>query len=702
MNTYRIICATAASVMALASAPAAAQAMDERIQPETAATVDADKSTPGNAKAPADVMPDIIVTAERRAINVQKAPLAITAIGADELARRNVTDPADLGGVVPGVRVTAGTINLTFSIRGVGSSQSGPIGQGGVATYVDGIYMARPPQRGLLIDTNRIEVLFGPQGTLYGRGATGGAVNIISNKPTQQLGFTGSVQFGNYDAIAAQGSLNIPITSWLAARASYQNLQHDGYFTTGFSDQHEESMRFQLLATPTSNLKILLQFLRDVSSDRGPGQIRLPYAGTPFDKNTNGQDSLITQNRRHFSAEVNWDVGPATITYLGVYTKAPILQDHWYNNGQQSTVDTKDTWNQQELRVTSNGNGPLKLTGGFFYFYTDTNYSNFSITTAGLQVAESFLHSYAGYGQATYSVTARLRLTGGLRYSKDKNELTSVLTTATGLRAGPYNTTTQFQKLNWKAGIDFDVAPQSLIYANVGDGYRPGGINQSPPPGNGYDPETVMHYELGTKNRLFGGHVLLNVNAYYDDYKGYFLGQVVPLAAPFGSIRAFNVTNAGRATIKGVSADMRFALTSNDIFSASVNYLDAKFKNFVAAGVNYSGDVLPNSPKFTADFGYEHRFVLAESGEIFARVDNYYSSSYNILYQHLPNLTQKAFLRSDASLTYNAPDAAFSVGAFVRNIQDRYIANYAGLQTTTVFQAFDAPRTYGVRFGVKF
>jgi iron complex outermembrane recepter protein len=649
---------------------------------------------------------EIVVTAERRESTAQRTALSIAAFGAQELEDRGVTSPQDLVSVVPGIKVTNGTINLNFSMRGVGTSQSGPLGLGGVAAYVDGIYMNRPLTSGMIFDLNRIEVLAGPQGTLYGRGATAGAINFVHNRPTDELGGRAQVTIGNYEALRTELTVNVPINDWLSARASYQRSQRDGYYSNGYQNQDNYSSNIQLLATPTERLSILFSYLEDQSDETGSGQVRAgAFTGDPYKNNTNAL-GRIDQHREHYMVQADYDAGPVTLTYLGALSSAPIRQTRWVNNGNITSIEVNDTWNQHELRATSNGDGRFQWTTGLFYLLIDQDYHSLNNVTLGEQFTPFIQNeSIALYGQGTYSFTDAWRLTAGLRFSRDDTELRGSLfqPTPAPVTVGPFSSATSSEATNWKLGLEWDVADQSLLYLNVGDGYRPGGINQVPPP-NVYEPETVMHYELGSKNRFGGGRLQLNGAVFYDAYENYFQGAVAPVPG-FPTVRSFQVTNAGEATIKGATIDLIAAISDSDTLGISVNLLDARFDRFIVGAINYAGDALPNSPEVTFNIGYEHEWRLPGGAQITGRLDHYYSSPFALVFNRLPNVEQDAFGRTDVRLEYESAEGGFNIALFGKNLEDERVLNYVGVgvpPVNPIFQSFDPPQTYGLSIGVRY
>ncbi len=351
-NRFALIASSA--LVALASAAAHAQTAPAAAPP---------------AAAPDNGLQDIVVTAQRRTENIQKAPIAIDSVSSALLAQRNVTDATKLTQIVPSAQIgqAAGPFPVFF-LRGGGSFGTNSLTDSAVTLSLDGVPLARQyNSNGQFFDLERVEVLEGPQGTLYGRNATGGAINLIPQKPKNEFSFEGGLSYGNYTAVQANAAVNLPLAGTLSARASAQSTIHSGYNSDGMSDEDTQAARLQLLYEPSSQLSILLAGdyvhqggngagfvdVSDFSPDQRVGltdpRVQAIYASkglTPFPVN-----SLYLNNRYSgLKAEINWKAELGTLTILPAYRHAHLDFNSAYGGGEadnefddQESVDGEAT-----------------------------------------------------------------------------------------------------------------------------------------------------------------------------------------------------------------------------------------------------------------------------------------------------------------------------------------------------------------------
>lgn len=397
---------------------------------------------------------DIIVTAQRRSENLQKAAVAVTAVTGDALVAAGVSKPAELTALVPALQVqpASGPYNL-FYLRGVGNFNGNALSDGAVAFNFDGVYVGRPSATtGFFYDLDRVEVLKGPQGTLYGRNATGGAINVLSRKP-QLGGFGGnaSVEYGNYNAVTAEGAVNVPLGDKVALRAAGTYVSHDGYMKDGTDDQKDGGGRLSLLAEPDDTLKILL--VADFFRQRGAGQ-----GGTPVELGVDGRDGFLSPQGQAFMAKQPNTVLGTTFTPL---TTRPYLDDNYW--GLSGTIDwrtsigtltivpayregsvkflsetpgfylrqrEKDSQSSIEARLASSESHPLRYLLGAFYYHEINDVPEFYVnqqSNVNLDQYRQRDESEAVFGRLTYAVTPALRFTAGARYTHEIKGLDGTL-----------------------------------------------------------------------------------------------------------------------------------------------------------------------------------------------------------------------------------------------------------------------------------
>ncbi len=706
--------------------------------------------------APAEdgALDDIVVTAERVESSTQKSALTITAVQGDALDRAGVTKVTDLVKLVPGLEIaSAGTLTQVY-IRGVGANAASSYAEGAVAVNLDQAYIARPTAiGGSFFDLERVEVVKGPQGTLYGRNATGGAMNIVTKKPKLgEVSAEGLLEVGNYDSFKLNAALNVPLSETVAARVAGQYVKHDGYLSDGYNDDDSLSLRGHLLFEPSDDFSLLLS--SDYYQQKGMGQswVIASQKGDwigPSDPRSQALfragavarygaalgnqiplpqgNGFVDNDTIDIRATLTWNLGFADLTIVPDYRRSKV-DTIFYPNGVLGAI--KDVAKQRSLETRlSNKSDLLTWVVGAYYFHEtqDTFYSY----TQGLFNQEVYgdldSKNYALFGQASYSVTPEFRVTGGARYTKeDKGQTGTVFCSSLfcplpNVRV-PFDGDLSFDNISWKVGAEFDLAPRSMAYANISRGYKGGGFSPIVAP-NTFGTEKLTAYTVGIKNRFFGNKLQVNLEGFWWDYIGQqvgFLssGQVAPGVT--GSV--FVTENIGKSTIKGLDLDVAYQVTSGVRLGARIGYLDAKANDFVytpasvpfsacaisgaapRVNVNCSGRDLPRSPKWSGTLTYDQTVDLPNDGAILLSASSRFSTSYSGSIFYLPEHQQDGYTRTDASVTYQAPGKTWSLGAFVNNIEDKAVLTMAGTFSLmrVDYVNLQPPRTYGVRATVNF
>lgn len=756
-----------ASVLAFATAAAA--------QDTSSTSASIQSSMTSSDKQPEVGIGDIVVTASRREETVQRAALSIQALSSDALVRANVNKPEDLSSVATGVQIgTAGAMAQVY-IRGVGSYSTQTFAESPVAFNIDGVYISRTwATRGIFYDLERVEVLKGPQGTLYGRNASGGAINIITAKPKLggMSGFA-ELQVGNYNLMQATGALNIPLGDTFAVRASSQVTYRDGYLSDGYDDDDTEAARLQLLWEPTPDVSLLVSGNYQRSGGKGAGAVTSPRVnGEKFRGASDPSVVAIIQAQpappgfpipfgafltypkddgnldltvKSINAELNWDVGFATLTVLPAYREAELklltylpgfpVQNREHN--EQTTVEAR----------LGNSNEKLKWVLGAYYFNERaTNLPggpNLAVFQGLNNQIQQFLdlrtRSYAAFGQATYSLTKSFRVTGGLRYTyedKSNHEMTDNIAFPTlgppFTQNIPY-TNDQSEKYNsvtWKAGVEYDIAPRSMGYASVSTGFKSGGFYSAPQP-NTFDPEKLTAFEVGVKNRFLDNRLQVNIEGFYWKYKDHQESFVGPTSIP--SLFTFVTVNAGRAKSYGVELDTLFQVTPQDELTFKIQFNESNYDSFVfqspasAIGpavtgcaaspidmngfqtVDCSGKQLLRAPRWTGNAGYSHDLDLGEHGSVRASFDVQFSSASYLAIDFLEQERQKSYAIGNFDLTYTTGDGRLSITGFIHNIWNEEVKNQAyrynfvspanplAHPDGVILATVRPPRTYGAR-----
>lgn len=710
---------------------------------------------------------EVVVTAQRRIETVQKSSLAISVLGGEALRESGVSQARDLVALVPGLQIAAGANTLQTYIRGVGDFSSSALGQSAVAYNIDGVYIGDTPSvSALFYDLARVEVLKGPQGTLYGRNSSGGALNLITNRPQlETLSGEGSVEFGNYNAIRTTGAANLPLGQSMALRTAVNYVDRDGYLSDGSDDDEQHGGRVQVLVAPGDRFSLLLGGDYEARSGTGPGVVLAPrqsgngkFTGAvdpennaalfaasflpPFLLYTPGaglppapgvttgllKDTFVDNIQRNANAEVNYDFGLATLTFIPAYRTARNEYGS-YISGAPFLSEERTDQQSYELRLVRDADR-LKAVAGIYYIDLEqrTRAQVFVSPIPGLitdQDARLGTESYAAFGQASFGITDAFRLIGGVRWTHEDRSIEARRTQDITIN---FTNATAFESLTFRTGVEYDLTPENMLYATISKGFKSGGFNvfqPTPEFSNVYEPEILYSYTVGSRNRFFGNRMQFNIEGFYWDFKDSHQSHLA--FDPIGALQ-FLTFNAASATIYGVDADLVVKPTPAGTFTATLAYLRAKFDDFVyeipaatyspaATGcaalpgttdfiaIDCSGRPLPRAPRWSGTAGYQHEFNFAGGRSLVLGGDINFGSRRFVAVDYIPNEYVSSYFRMNAHVTFNTLDDRFSIGGFIKNIDDREVhigGIQAALSPGLVYSTVDAPRTYGVRMTARF
>ncbi|MFT3964542.1 MAG: TonB-dependent receptor [Sphingobium sp.] len=584
------------SLLALTTGTAMARTNSKK-QPVQLAAADtaAGSSTAGSST---DGLTDIVVTAERQEVSLQQAPLSISAIPAETLKASNITDITGLNGSVPGLVIAkSGGGERILAIRGIGSeTPENTNTQPGVSYHIDGAYIFNSiAASAAFIDVQQVEVLRGPQGTLFGQGSTGGTINVVSIDPATD-GLKGNVNFGagNYHYVEASGALNVPISDTLAIRGAIQHVKHDGYSVAtnvpgykyyGEDDANDTSWRVGAKWTPLDNFSITLNTIQTRSDTHGPAQKNIldpnpdPRALT---QDYPGRSFVRTQI---YSGVVKWDTSFATIKSITSYQKLHSEQA-WDADGLTTDLFYAETYSPvsftgnrydhvalwqsdtkswtQELNL-SHSTGPFQwVVGGVYLHSKNTQYineyrgSDTNILRPALPESTLFdgegvqyltyaelsgitRELWAVFGQASYQFTDKLKFTGGIRYNHDHStgDYDSLSGGASSHLSGAYLqpaavAPTSEDAWTGKGALEFQITPANMIYASYTRGFKPGGINSSASAGNS------AYTALGWTNAIKPTYQQETVDSYEIGTKNRFFNNMLQIN---GSAFLYNYKN---------------------------------------------------------------------------------------------------------------------------------------------------------------
>jgi iron complex outermembrane recepter protein len=567
------------------------------------------------------MLEEIVVTAQRREETVQKSSLAIEVLSAEDM--KGITQPTDLNNVAPGVQIgLAGNITQTF-IRGVGSFTANGRTESAVAYALDGVYLATGTALiPTMYDISRVEVLKGPQGTLYGRNATGGAINFITNRPTlaEFSGYVGG-DVGNFDLRRLNGAVNLPAGDSVAIRAAFQVTERDGYFTDGTGDDDTMSARIRTLWEPNDDFSVLLNVEGAKIDTIGAGAGVVPVLGD--DPWRGPQDPLVAPllatsrtTPPHFdndqwsvSAEMNANVGIGTLTVIPAYRHEKydsLILSPGFSFAEKQTAKQKTF----EARL-GNQTDAVKWVAGAYYYDMDQSFQfdifNDRFPPAGqdsfVDFPQQSTTSWAVFSEATISIIDPLRLIAGVRYTEDESEGSATSNTRSSLinpaitpvfdpRFPPVG---QFPSdffidvkidsdaVSWKGGLEFDVTDDSMAFLTASRGFKGAGFFQDPtgqidPDNVTFDPEQLTAFELGIRNRFFNNSLQVNLETFYWEYEDQ---QVAYVGFNTLGFPGFLTVNAGGATIYGADIDIVWRMTAADTLHIGAEYLHARYDDFV-------------------------------------------------------------------------------------------------------------------------
>ncbi|OCC23287.1 TonB-dependent receptor [Croceicoccus estronivorus] len=678
---------------------------------------------------------EIVVTAQRREESQLATPISVVALSQAQLANKSVFDITDLPRAVPNLQVgphpnSANTARVF--IRGIGNSDDQFTQDPSVAIYVDGVYVART--QGMvneLAEIERIEVLRGPQGTLYGRNATGGAINYITRAP--ELGAFHARQdllVGNYDQFRSRTTVNVPLGETLAVQGGILYSRKDGFIRnpgTGsdrFGDQRHDAYRGAVRWQPTADIDIVYTYDRSHTRDTPPYLAVVPlYPAKPDRPGTAAVGVTgLTPNRttsQGHSLTASWDILPTVqLKSITAYRKLSSAFRQFYFPGTlapsplltQAANQRQHQFSEELQIIGSTADGSLEFVLGGYYFDEDGRSAEetSSIFAATENRAVTIGNTaYAAYGQATYrpGFASGVYVTGGLRWSKDERRasLTRALA-ATGGGTPPPPTfaagDVSFSNVSPTVILGYSPNDDLNVYAKYAKGYKSGGFNIRASTttrfADGFGPEAVDSYEIGLKTALFDRRVRFNLAAFRYDYKDIQINVITDPANP----TITDTFNAGGARIKGIEADVTARPIRSMLLGLNYAYLDAKYTRILDGVGN---DVtnryqFQNAPKHSFSANLTQSFPETPIGrpEIYV---NYSWQSKRFANTGDAALVFKSLDLLDARISLTdipLGGGRWTLAAFGKNLldEDYYVHHFRAVLPGAIF---GEPRTYGLQ-----
>lgn len=709
---------------------------------------------------------EIIVTAQKRIENVQDVPLTVTPLTGSTLERLHMQDLRDVTGMVPNVQinVSAGDAPATaISIRGIGiSNNPSPFVGTEVGTVVDGVVQGTN-QFGLTtqFDIDRIEILAGPQGTLFGANTTGGVVNIVTKQPTGQWGVYGQLGYGNYNEFEVASAINIPlIEGVLAGKVSFDHLGRDGFYTNLYNGQKlsnfdSNQARFYLKWTPTADLDITLQSRFNRSHPGVNVLYPLSYPGEVFFR-PNTPVHYEVYNDVPDNGRISNDSHTLTLNWAGPIGKLTSITNYsaYGSNSAQDVAGINcfcfDAFSQghgwqasEEVRDVFHPTSNVEVLLGLYglewvdksQFIAITPFA--TVNYFGRTLTNEKNKDVSVFGQVYWNITDRLRLQAGLRVAWDDVSLyeaplnyylasgvTSIagwnnLLGAIPLPSTPGNEPNAGEKtwtnVGGKVGLDYKITDRAMVYGYYARGFKSGGFNgrvtQSIDIGP-YNPEFVDSYEIGIKSEWLDRRLQLNAALFLNKWTEMQVTQSVYRGNP--PVAASTILNAGRATTKGVEFQAQVVPIEGLNISANVGYLTANYDQFLSGtgaacppltqvqpsgcSTDFSGRDLSYSPKWNGSVAGTYTHTLG-AGQASAMLQYTYTSQKWGNYTQSPSERLPAVGLLNANLSWTPDKANWSIQIWGRNLMDKiYVADALDVPPLFTEGVIGNPREFGATF----
>jgi iron complex outermembrane receptor protein len=687
----------------------------------------------------------IIVTAQRREADLQDVPAAVTAISSEEITEQNIFDVSDLQYQVPNISIAAGTGTANSArifLRGVGEDESRGAVDPAVAIYVDGIYIGR--NVGALfdvVDLAQIEVLRGPQGTLYGRNASGGAIKLVSRKPEFENGAEAGITVGNEGRFDARYAGNIAFSDQTALRVSSLYRQRDGFWDLqpngDFAGQGGEVGDVSLASVRASLLHVFnpdweVTFIGDYTDDqsdpipasRAPavdadGDIFTiePPVGTTcssaFPSFLQPTGCFTDFNSEVQTGGVSMDISGR----LGQFEVQSLTGYRFMEDELDSLVsipfaqETDQDQFSQEFLLSSDFDGPFNFVSGIYYYQEDVE---LDVNFVALTQIETDTEAFAIFGHGTYDFTEALTLTAGVRYTEEDKTFSGI-----GL-IGTRDDERTFVNTLYNVGLDWDLTDNVMAYVSYATGFKSGGWSPDCFAGGlgcfrPVDEEEVATTEVGVRTQLFDNRLRFNATYFFNTYEGLQIGATVP------DVGGFTRFNVDETEIQGFEIETRLFLTDNFSLYGNLGLLDAEYTEvteFQAGGLTNAGAACPggvvtiecaldlelkNAPEYKGLIGAQYEYDLRNGGNLFFNVSAAFEDeSWSLVANGPPATLTDPDTLIDARIAYTPQSDRWTLALWGTNLSDEQVWRAATSTTAGGDVYASPPRQWGVDLDVRF
>ena len=699
------------------------------------------------------IIEEVVVTAQKRTENLQDVPVAITAFSETTIERVGGSSLADMEAFAPslnfgrGSRRSRGEIN----IRGVGSFSRNPGFDARTSVYVDGVFVGRSGVFDQdLQGVTGVEILRGPQGTLFGKNTISGAVNINTAKPTEEFAGSVGAELGNYSRRKVQARVNGALAENVFGSVALTKLDQDGFIDNEFLnvdlngiDRISGRAKLRVLASDRLELNFSADYLDEearagngegIGADSGVGLIPFGQASfsTAPDPREVDHDAQEFEEREFWGISMTADYGfgrDFTLTSITAYREM-----EWYNLNEEdytrlfigiSEFDENSDQFTQELRITSPQDGRFDYVAGLYYIDQDISTQRngtfsglfFGRAAEDAEVIPTFVDvdakGWAAYFHANYRLTEQLELTGGLRYSYDEKDINFFLPNPTGFAGvldmsgqAPFVDSYDADDITPKIGLNWYPAADIMAYVSYSEGFKSGGFNVDFIQDLGelpYDEESAESWEVGLKSTFADGRVRLNLAAFqttFDDFQVQQFQQISP------TVSRIAISNAAEAESKGLEMELTVVPVDGLTLIANLAYIDAEFEEFeeCGSGVDCTGNDLPYAPELKYYLSAQYEWSVQQAGSMYVRWDYSNTDDYFTHPENTPVLREvDGYDIHNARIGFTSADDRWDVAIWGKNLSDSDDLRFAELNFFGVRRGhYEPPRTYGISANYRF
>ena len=704
---------------------------------------------------------EVLVTARRREENLQDVPISISAYSAADLEAMSLTSLKELGQFTPNFSFfnhsSRGRSAGMLFIRGVGQTDPRIFWDPGVGLYVDGVYTGR--MNGIDIDLmalERVEILRGPQGTLFGKNTIGGAVNVVTAKPTDEFLGTAEITTGRYSRIDAKANINVPLVPGkLAAKFAGTTRNRDGYgqrldFFTGEEvdeEGNEDSISGRAIFnwTPSENVAVLFSIDdTKVREKAGAGKTVAinntttlagllngfvdPQFGEAFLTDSDFTNYATGGNLNEFDTwgaalTVDWDLGSLAVKSITSYREMDGRVEVEPDGTIYTMINSEQTVEQdqfsQEFQLIGNSfDDRLEWVLGVYYFEESGTEENqldvYRELSDFMEFNKSFTRfyqidnkSYAAFGQGTYALTDKLSLTAGLRYTSEEKEVGRQRAShVTGEETVPFASVAQdWDAVSGRVGFEYQWNDDVMTYISAARGFKSGGMNGASVVDTDFepfDPEYIWTYEVGLRSDLLDQRLRFNASLFYSDYEDvqFTVRTTDEMGAP---IRI--VDNAAKARIKGFEIEAVAEPASGLMLTAGVGYADAEYTKLEPGAPITEDTEFVATPKWTVTLSGQYAAPLGDLGELIGRLDYIHKTKIYHDTGNSPFLRQEGYALLNARLSFENAGGKWALSIFGTNLTDKHytLAGTDLLGNIGFVQVqYARPREWGVNLKYRF